>query len=134
MAPARGEEAVDGLVGDRLAARLEPLHEEALELDRRDHPDLELLRAAPERLVLVLEDPLEQMPLAPQVDVADLGLRLKDGAHEVGVALVEGEDLLELVEDDHDAPLSLGRELAELLEELLDRLVEVALAPAGCEG
>jgi len=134
VAARRGQEPVEGLVRDRLAALLEPLRDEALELDRRDHPDLDLLRAAPELLVLVLEDALEQVPLAAQVDVADLGLGLEDRAHQVREALVEGEDLLELVEDDHDAALALGRELAELLEELLDRLVEVAFAAAGAEG
>ena len=64
----------------------EALAEEAGELRRRDRPDLELLRAAPERLVLVVEDPLEDVPLAAEVDVAHLRLRLEDRAHQVRVA------------------------------------------------
>ena len=61
--------------------------------------------------------------------MAHLGLRLEDGAHQVRETLVERQDLLELVEDHHDAPLPLGRQLPEQLEQTLDRLVDV-LAPA----
>src|SRR5581483_12184035 len=84
--------------------------------------------------VPVVEDALEQVPLAAEVDVAHLRLCLEDGAHQVRELLVDREDLLELVEDDHDAALALGRELAEQLEQALDRVVDVAAAPARMEG
>jgi hypothetical protein len=71
--------------------------------------------------------------LAAQVDVAHLGLSLEDGAQQVREALVEREDLLELVEDDHDAAPPLRRELAEQLEQPLDRVVDVLLPPTGLE-
>ena len=64
----------------------------------------------------------------------DLRLRLEDGPHQVREAPVERDDLLELVEDDHDAPLALGRELAEQLEQALDRVVDVRRPPACLEG
>ena len=127
------EEPVEAFVGDALARRGEALAEEGRERRRRDRPDLELLRTAPERLVPVVEDPLEQVPLAAQVDVAHLGLGLEDGAHQVREPLVEGDDLLELVEDDHHAPLALGGQLAEQLEQPLDRVVDVGPAAADLE-
>jgi hypothetical protein len=68
---------------------------------------------------------------AAEVDVADLRLRLEDGAHEVGEAAVERDDLLELVEHDRDALLPLGRDLGRQLEQALDRRVDVAAAARG---
>ena len=71
--------------------------------------------------------------LLPEVDVAHLGLGLEDGAHQVREPLVERDDLLELVEDDHHAPLALGGQLAEQLEQPLDRVVDVGPAATDLE-
>jgi hypothetical protein len=129
----RAEEPVDSGVVERLAGRREALAQERRELRRRDRPDLEPLGAAPERLVLVVEDPLEDVALAAQVDVPDLGLRLEHRAHQVRELAVERDDLLELVQHEDDAPLSLGGELGRELEQPLDRVVDVLLAAAGGE-
>ena len=118
------EEPVQGLVADAPVRCLEPLADEAAELCRVDQPDLDPLRAPPERLVLVVEDPVEQMTLAAQVDVPDLRLCLEDGPHQVRVLGIEREDLLELVEDDCDPALALGGELSRQREQVFDRVVD----------
>ena len=127
------QQAVERDVGDRSAGLLEAPPDEGCEFAARDRPDLELLRAAPERLVLVVEDALEQVALAAEVDMADLGLGLEDGAHQVREVPVERKDLLELVEDEHHAPLALDGELARQFEQALDRLVDVRFPPSGLE-
>ena len=76
-----------------------------------DHAQLDLLRAAPERLVLVVEDPLHHVALAAEVDVRDLGLLLEHRAHQLRQRRVDVDDLLELVEDERHPPVALGGEL-----------------------
>ena len=116
------------------AARLRELRlDEAAEERRRDDAELHLLGTAPERLVLVGEDALEHVPLAAQVDVSDLGLPLEDRAHELREMAVDVHDLLELVEDECDLPLTLGCKQAGELEEPLERRVHVLDVPAACE-
>src|SRR5262245_42327283 len=100
---------------------------------RRDHAELHLLRAPPERLVLVVEDPREHVPLAAEVDVCDLGLRLEDRAHELREVAVDVDDLLEFVEDERDLPPALGRELARELEQPFQRRLDVLRLPARVE-
>ena len=82
------------------------------------HDDLAstLFRAPPEGLVLVVEDALEHVALAPQVHVRDGGLCLEDGSHEPRQVGVDVDDLLELVEDERDLPSALRGELARQLE------------------
>ena len=133
MPERRTEQAVDRLVVDALLRLLETPAQEAGELGRRDRPDLEALRAPPERLVLVVEDPLEEVALAPEVDVADLRLLLEDRAHQLRVVAVDREDLLELVEDEHGAAPALGRDPARESEERLDRVVDGRAPPARME-
>ena len=129
----RGQEPLERLVVDPLPGGAEALADEECELLRLNHPDLELLRAAPERLVAVAEDSLQQVALAAEVHVADLRLRLEDRAHQVREPPVEREDLLELVEDDRDASLALCGELADELEQSLDRVVDVGSPPTRLE-
>ena len=117
----------------RLFVPLESLADERGEVLRGDHPELELLRAAPEGLVGVVEEPFHHAPLAAEIDVRDLGLRLEDGAHQGREVRVELDHLLELVEHDADAPVSLRRELGRKLEELLERRVDVLGCVAGSE-
>jgi hypothetical protein len=92
---------------------------------RRDEAEFHRPRASPERLVLVVEDPLEHVPRAAEVDVRDLGLRLEDGAHELRQVGVDLDDLLELVEDEGRAPAAFGGELAREREEPLEGRVDV---------
>ena len=129
MAAGDAEEALEGLVPDPSVRAVEPPLDVGRELVRRDHPDLDPLRAAPERLVLVVEDRLQDVTLAAQVDVGDLGLGLEDRAHQVRKLLVELQHLLKLVEDQRGPLLALGADLAGELEELLDRVVD-----PGCPG
>ncbi len=127
------EQTGDRVLGDAFVALLESCAHEARELCLVDQADFELLRAAPERLVAVAEDPVEHVALAAQVDVRYLGLSLEDGPQEVGIAPVELDDLLELVEDHHDAPLPFLADTTHELEQRLDRVVDVRAAPGGAE-
>ena len=52
-------------------------------------------------------------------------LCLEDRTQQVGIAAVELDDFLELVEDHHDAALPLFGDPAEQLEQRLDRVVDV---------
>ena len=133
MAACRLEQAGERVVVDRLLGLLEAVAQEAGELGRRDRTDLETLGAAPERLVRVVEDPLEDVPLAPEVDVRHLGLLLEDRPHQVGVVAVDRDDLLELVEHEGGAAAPLGGDLAGKHEERLDRVVDRGPAPARVE-
>ena len=65
--------------------------------------------------------------------MCDLGLRLEHRAQEVGVAAVQLDDLLELVEDHDDATAPVGRDPAEQLEQRLDRVVDVRSAAGRAE-
>jgi hypothetical protein len=76
------QHAVDGGVVDPAARRLEPLANEGREVFGRDHAELHLLRAAPERLVGVVEEPVHDAALAAQVDMSDVRLSLEDGPHQ----------------------------------------------------
>src|SRR5262249_10835184 len=118
---------------DRLLRLLEALADERRELRGIDRSQLDLLRASPERLVLFVEDSLEDVALAREIDVPDLGLRLEDRPHEVREVAVETDDLLELVEDDRNSALPLRRDLSGELEQPLDRLVDVRRTPPGGE-
>ena len=73
----------------------------------------------------VVEDRREHVAPAAQVDVADLALGLEDRPHDVRERVVDADDLLELVEDEHDAPPALRRDLRRELEQPLDRRVDV---------
>ena len=64
---------------------------------------------------------------------AHLGLLLEDRPHQVRVGAVERDDLLELVEDEHGAPLALGGDLARKCEQRLDRVVDRRALPAAVE-
>jgi hypothetical protein len=110
---APGDEVAEGLGGDR--------------------PQLELLGAAPERLVRVVEDPLHHVALAAEVEVRDLGLLLQHRAQELGELRVELDDLLELVEDQQRAALALGGDLGDELEQALERRIDVLRLVAGGE-
>ena len=134
MAERGVEHAVDDLRIDAPPRARELRVDVAAEERRRDHAELHLLRTAPERLVLVVEDPLEHVALAPEVDVRDVGLHLEDGAHEPREVGIDVDDLLELVEDERDLPSALGGELARQLEEPLERRVEVLRLSPRVEG
>ena len=134
MAARRGEQPPHRLVVDPLLGLVEAPPQEAGELGRLDRAQLEALRAPPERFVAVLEDPLEHVLLAPEVDVRDLRLLLEDRPHQVGELAVERDDLLELVEDEHDAAAALGRDPARELEQGLDRVVDGRLLPPCVKG
>ena len=124
--PAGGaEKPLEGLLPDPSVRGVEPALDVGAELVRRDHPDLDPLRASPERLVLVVEDRLQDVALAAQVDVGDLGLRLEDRTHQVRKLRVELQHFLELIEDQRRPLLALGADLAGELEELLDRVVDL---------
>jgi hypothetical protein len=127
------EEAGEGGISDLAARLLESCADEGGELVGRDHPDLHPSGAAPEGLVAVAEDPVEDVTAAPEIDVAHLALALEDRAHHVREVLVEAQDLLELVEDEDHAPLAFDRQLGRELEEPLDRLVDVGPAPGALE-
>ena len=82
VAESRVENALDHGLLDAPPGPLELRADVAAEERRRDHAELHLLRAPPERLVLVVEDPLEHVTLAPEVDVRHVGLGLEHRAHE----------------------------------------------------
>src|SRR5436190_198289 len=69
-------------VADVTSARAEPLGDELGERTGRDRAQLDRLRAAPKRLVFVVEDPLHDVAPAAQVDVRHLGLELEDRPQE----------------------------------------------------
>ena len=106
----------------------EPCAHERPELVLVDPAELDLLRAPPEGLVPVVEDRREHVAPAPQVDVADLALGLEDRPHDVRERVVDADDLLELVEDEHDTPVALRRDLGRELQQSLDRRVDVRRA------
>ena len=108
-------------------------YEEAAELHRRDPADLQALRAAPEGLVLVVEDPFEDMALAPEVDVGDVRLLLEHRAHQVRIVAVERHDLLELVENEHGTALALGSDPAGKRKQAFDRVVDGCTLPTTLE-
>src|SRR6185295_9393567 len=118
--PARDREDLrdDGRVDPAAGVGEAPLDEVA-ERPGRDRAELELLGAAPERLVLVVEDPLHHVALAAEVEVRDLGLLLQDGPQQLRELRVELDDLLELVEDQERGPLALGGDLRDELEQAL---------------
>ena len=96
----------------------------------RQPADDHLPRAAPERLVPVVEQRVEHVALAPQVHVGDLGLRLEHRPHPVRQRLVQAGHLLELVEDEGRPLAALGADPAGELEEAVDRVVDVLAASA----
>ncbi len=96
-------------------------------------PSVDLLGAAPEWLVLVVEDPLHHVTLAAEVDVRDLGLLLKDRAHQLQQAGVDLGDLLELVEHERDAPVAFGGKASGEREQPFERGVDVLPARARVE-
>src|SRR3954454_15050879 len=99
----------------------------------RDDAELELLAAAPEGLVRVVEDPLHHVALAAEEEVRDLGLLLEDRPQELRQLRVELDDLLELVEDQDRGALPLGRDLCDELEQPLERRVDVLGPVTGAE-
>src|SRR5207248_509238 len=133
MPPGRLEETGQRVVVDPLVGGGEALADEGRELRRRDRPQLERLGAAPERLVLVVEDPVEYVPLAAEIDVPYVRLGLEYRTEELRVMRVELDDLLELVEDHDHAALPLLGEPPEQLEKRLDGLVDVGLSPRAPE-
>src|SRR5437588_3004919 len=94
---------VERVVLDVLLRVPESLLKKGGELRRRDQAEPELLGAPPERLVLVVEDLVDDVAPASEVDVAHIGLALEDGAHEVREVSIDLDDLLKLIEDHHDA-------------------------------
>jgi hypothetical protein len=127
------EDGGDRLVVDPLAGCAEPLGDERREQVGADDVELDLLRASPERLVLVVEDRLHHVPLRAEVDVRDLRLRLEHRAHELREVRVDVDDLLELVEDERDGPVSLVRQLARQREQPLERRLDVGRRAPGLE-
>src|SRR5215211_6221753 len=110
---------------DRCAFKLlpgipKPLGDESRKRLFGDRVELDLLGAPPERLVLIVEDPLHEMALASEVDVGDLRLLLKHRSHEIGKLGVEIHDLLELINDQSGPVAPFGRELSRQLEETLE--------------
>ena len=79
-------------------------------------PELHLAGTPPERLVLVVEDPLHHVPLAAEVEMRDLGLLLEHRAHELRQPAVDVDDLLEFVEDERDPATAIRGNLAGKLE------------------
>ena len=73
------------------------------------------------------------MALAAEVDVRDLGLLLKDGAHDLREVRIDVDDLLELVEDERDPPIPLTAEPAGQLKEMFEGRIDVVPTPPGCE-
>ena len=112
MAARGGEQALKPSLADSFTGLCEALPDEGSKLGRRDHADLELLGAAPERFILVVEDTLEDVALAAEVDVAHFRLGLEYRTHQVRESAVERDHLLEFVENDHDPALAATRPLA----------------------
>ncbi len=122
-----------GLRRQVLARLAEPGERVGLEQVGRYHPELHLLRAAPERLVLVVEDPLHHVALAAQVDVSHLRLLLEDRAHQLDQRGVDVDHLLKLVQHQRHAPVAIGGDAPEHDEQLLERRVDVLLGGARVE-
>jgi hypothetical protein len=97
MAAGPLEELVDDFRREFASAVAKSLGEERRELGGRDRAELDWLRAAPKRLVLVVEDPLHDVALAAEVDVRDLGLELKHRPHQLGQTGIDLDRFLELV-------------------------------------
>src|SRR5438477_8772762 len=93
------EDCLHGLVLDCSVGRGEASGDERGELGWIDRAELELLGTAPEGLVRVVEDPLHEVALAPEVNVRHLRLCLEDCPHEPRVVAIDRRDLLELVEN-----------------------------------
>ena len=72
------ENALERLLSNPSVRGLEPALDEGPELRRRNQSDLDPFRTSPEGLVLIVEDRLEHVTLAAEVDVRDFGLRLED--------------------------------------------------------
>src|ERR1700733_54980 len=133
VAVGRLEDGCDGGRCDRLTRPLElPLDvlTERLWIDRTE---LDLLRATPERLVLVTENVLHHLALATEVDMCDLWLLLEHGAHQAWEVRIDVDDLLKLVQYQHDGALALAGELPRQLEQPLQCCVDVLFAPARIE-
>src|SRR4051812_11994534 len=113
--------------------RREALGDERAEQRGRDDAELELLGAAPEGLVGIVEDPLHHVAPAAEVEVRDVGLLLKDRAQKLRQVRIERDDLLELVEDEQRAPLALGGDLGDELEQAFERRVDVGGRMGGAE-
>ena len=97
------EDRVEPVGRDHAAGAVEAAADVAAEVLRVDHAELDLLGAAPERLVGVAEDAPHHVALGAEVDVRDLGLGLEDRAHQPRQLRVDVGDLLELVEHERDA-------------------------------
>ena len=119
------EQPRERVVVDAAVTRLESRAHEGPELVDVDPSELDLLRAAPERLVAVVEDRPQHVAAAAEIDMAYLALRLEDRPHHVRQRVVDPHDLLELVEHEHDATVALGGDLGGQLEQPLDRRVDV---------
>src|SRR5207302_5954416 len=124
MPERHAEHALDDDRIDRPASLLELFLDVDAKERRRDDVEHHPLRAPPEGLVLVREDPLQHVALASEVDVRDVGLGLEDGAHEPRELPVDVDDLLKLVEDERHLPPPLRAELAGKLEQALERRVD----------
>ena len=90
-----------------------------------ERAELHLPGAAPEGLVAVVEDRCKRAACCRgRRGPPPAGLEYR--AHQVGQSRVEGDDLLELVEQQGDPLLALGCDPAGKLEQALDRVVDVA--------
>ena len=130
------QQRIEGVGLDRPGGRAEALDDVAPEGLGRDDAQLDGLGAAPERLVLVAEEPAHHVALAAEVHVRHLGLGLEDGAHQPRQGRVDVDDLLELVEDQRHAAPALGAELARQRQQVLERRAQVlgAIARVEAEG
>ncbi len=127
------EDDVDGRRGYLLARVFELSLYVLGEGLRLDHVELDLLGAAPEWLVLVVKDALHHVALAPEVEVRHLGLLLKDGAHQAREVCVDVNDLLELIQDQHDLAFALAGQLTWQFQQPLQRGVDVRRSLTGVE-
>src|SRR4051794_25153830 len=127
------EHAGDGLRGERLAGGVETVDEKGREGGRPDRAQLDRLRAAPKRFVLVVEQSLHDVPPAAEVDVGDLRLLLEHRPHQVRQQGVDLDHLLELVHNERGPALSAARQLTGEAQEPLQGGVDVRRALAGAE-
>src|SRR6266540_1015478 len=113
------QDAIDGLLVNRNVAGSTALADEHRELGRRNDPERQRACRAIQRLIPIGKDLPHEVLTAAQKDVCDIGLRLKNRAQERRQMLVDVDDLLKLVQNEHDAALALTCDALRQFEQLL---------------
>ena len=105
------EQPRERVVVDAAVARLEPRAHEGPELVASIRPSSICFALRQNGSWRSLKIAREHVAAAAEVDVADLALGLEDGPHHVRQRVVDPDDLLELVEHEHDASVALRGDL-----------------------